>query len=360
MNDMELKKYRYIDCLRGIAIMLVVLVHCSLHFDTTNLPAKLITFFENGRFGVSLFFIISSYTLMLSLHSRKDESKSIRNFYIRRFFRIAPVFYLAIVYYSFEQFLGFDVENLKYTISTFPFSNLILSIFFVNGFHPSSINSFVPGGWSIAVEMSFYVVLPLIFKYINSLSKSILFLTISLLLSSMFRIVLFKLIAPEMSNGFIYYNFINQLPNFGLGIFIYFITKSTNDSLTSRDFALLTMIVLFFIYFAAPEYLIHSILFVLLVLLMRKKRIPIFENNGFEWIGKLSFSIYLSHFAILYWFDKFFKFPEINDISLKIILFFVYYLIILIASAFISYFSYTFIELKGQELGKKIINKSYD
>lgn len=31
---------------------------------------------------------------------------------------------------------------------------------FVHGFHPQSINSVVPGGWSIAVEMTFYAVFP--------------------------------------------------------------------------------------------------------------------------------------------------------------------------------------------------------
>jgi len=31
---------------------------------------------------------------------------------------------------------------------------------FVHGFHPQTINSVVPGGWSIAVEMTFYAVFP--------------------------------------------------------------------------------------------------------------------------------------------------------------------------------------------------------
>src|SRR5690606_33976224 len=77
-----------LDGLRAVSILLVVLFH------TTDPVWQVI----DGRMGVTLFFVISGF-LITTLLLREEERRgqvSLRGFYIRRIFRIAPLYYLAL------------------------------------------------------------------------------------------------------------------------------------------------------------------------------------------------------------------------------------------------------------------------
>lgn len=54
-------KLKHIDALRGIAVLLVILVHTSQSIPGISLPLRY--FSKYGQMGVQLFFIISAYTL---------------------------------------------------------------------------------------------------------------------------------------------------------------------------------------------------------------------------------------------------------------------------------------------------------
>lgn len=138
----QLQKYQYIDAARGLAILAVVAVHSSQHIDGITGPWRLLL--DNGARGVQLFFIASAITLMMSWHSRDDGALP---FYIRRLFRIAPLFFAAAIFYSIF-YRDFDATRL-------------LSAFTLTlGLHPATMNGVVPGGWSIGVEVVFYAVFP--------------------------------------------------------------------------------------------------------------------------------------------------------------------------------------------------------
>ena len=103
---------------------------------------------------MNLFFVVSALTLMMSWSQRKDGTLA---FYVRRLFRIAPMFWLAgAVYVSLDQMLPtpFWVGG-SVTVLT-----IILTALFSHGWSPDAINAVVPGGWTIAVEMTFYVLFP--------------------------------------------------------------------------------------------------------------------------------------------------------------------------------------------------------
>ena len=98
MLQSDIKKYAFIDALRGMAILGVILVHSSQLVAPTN--ATLLWVMREGARGVQLFFVASALTLCMSWMTRNSHEKfPIRNFYIRRFFRIAPMFYIAILIY---------------------------------------------------------------------------------------------------------------------------------------------------------------------------------------------------------------------------------------------------------------------
>jgi peptidoglycan/LPS O-acetylase OafA/YrhL len=149
MNDVklvEVKKYNYIDALRGIAVLGTLMVHCSIYEHGKNNYGdifKRITF--SGSNGVQLFFLMSAFTLFMSYYQKKGKEKNTKlNFFIRRFFRIAPLFYVAIVMYLMINGLG-PRYWLGDQPSITPF-NLISTITFSNFINPYWINSVVEGG----------------------------------------------------------------------------------------------------------------------------------------------------------------------------------------------------------------------
>ncbi len=65
---MEIKNHRYIDSLRGLAILGVILVHSGQSAPPVNL--NLLWIFGNSAAGVQLFYVISALTLCMSWNMR--------------------------------------------------------------------------------------------------------------------------------------------------------------------------------------------------------------------------------------------------------------------------------------------------
>ena len=149
------------DLLRGMAILCVIGVHTVQTFPTQfNCFDRIL---ELGRFGVQLFFFVSALTMCYMWSLRNGEAHQVGKFYIRRFLRIAPLFWIAIPAY-----LWFNRVDGNYWIhESISLHQIILTATFLHGFLPDSINSIVPGGWSIAVEMTFYLIFPLLITQIN-------------------------------------------------------------------------------------------------------------------------------------------------------------------------------------------------
>src|SRR5512133_787814 len=132
------RKYDFIDALRGLAILGVILLHTSQIIPPDSKLLKL--FGDNGAQGVQLFFITSALTLFLSMGSRShQEAAPTRNFFIRRFFRIAPMYYLALAFF----FLLDGLSARYWAPHGIPWWYPVMTIFFLNGYHPVMINSVV-------------------------------------------------------------------------------------------------------------------------------------------------------------------------------------------------------------------------
>lgn len=84
-----------IDCVRGYAVVLVILCHLVYAYPGIPYPVhRLATF---GWHGVQLFFLASAVTLLLSWHAEvaRHGRASFGRFLIRRVFRIAPAYFAA-------------------------------------------------------------------------------------------------------------------------------------------------------------------------------------------------------------------------------------------------------------------------
>ncbi|ACC71634.1 acyltransferase [Paraburkholderia phymatum] len=154
-----------LDAGRALAIVGVILVHLALFMPA--LPAWLQALADMGQYGVQLFFVISAATIMLTLEEEtkrfgNDRVLIARRFYVKRFFRIAPLYYLAIAVYSFGNYLAAHF-NTQIT-APHDVSDVLANFLFIHAWLPGAVNTVVPGGWSIGVEMCFYLFAPLVFS----------------------------------------------------------------------------------------------------------------------------------------------------------------------------------------------------
>lgn len=76
-------KFRYIDALRGIAVLAVIMVHCG-KYGLNHYPDLFYSIINTGGRGVQLFFVASAFTLFFSLNNAKSTINQNYNFFIRR------------------------------------------------------------------------------------------------------------------------------------------------------------------------------------------------------------------------------------------------------------------------------------
>ncbi|AHM60281.1 cellulose-binding, family II [Flammeovirgaceae bacterium 311] len=355
-----MKKLDYIDALRGVAILGVIMVHAN-QYGTSDLGMfeRLV---NEGARGIQLFYLASAFTLFLSFKYRlAKEEFPVRNFFIRRFFRIAPLYYMGVCYYLFQD--GFGPRYWLGDATHISASNILANITFLHGFNPYWITSLVPGGWSIGVEMTFYTILPILFSRVKNISQAMNFFTLSLVLNSVLSVVLAKY--PLISDGrlwtdYLFLYFPSHLPVFALGVLMYFIISENQDIRDISGKSLIAFCSIIFCHLMIgggnvffKNHIIFGVGFLIFGIGLSKYRSAILVNPVISHIGKISFGMYLVHFAVLHWltYFNFIDYAE-NGILNYLIRFF----IVTLLTAGISTVLYNTVEVKFQTLGKNIID----
>src|SRR5688500_14427883 len=84
---------------------------------------------QYGQMGCQLFAAASAYTLLLTFVRRANERHALRDFWIRRFFRIAPLYYLAIpLYFMVHLAKQRFVDHTPLTIEPYTPSNVAANL----------------------------------------------------------------------------------------------------------------------------------------------------------------------------------------------------------------------------------------
>lgn len=372
------QKYAFIDALRGYAVLLVITCHTGGMFAQLPFPLKKLTNF--GWHGVQLFFLVSCVTLMMSW--RSDERKGIAsplNFWIRRFFRIAPMYYLAAAFYFFAEPPdgGFDLGQ------------LLASLGFVNAWHPVLMPttphawSVVPGGWSIGVEFTFYFLFPAMVFYVRSMRAAGLFVLVALFFGCVANSAaepgLLRAYGSTATENFLYFWFPNQLGVFALGTVLYFAIDRlrTGSGFPAAMFlsrwgvlvlvgCLVAIVAVINLPLSArlsltppafmPALYAASLIFMVFALVLALKPDIVAINRPICALGEVSFSAYILHFFVLRELGS--LLPQIVDPHAEgwgaILRFGVLWLIAVPATFALSWFTFAFIEKPMIEVGRKM------
>lgn len=357
----DIKRFEYIDALRGLAVCLVIACH-TYQVAMPVYHTSLAFLASLGARGVQLFFLISAFTLCYSKTKRDSLGEtSNKSFYIRRYFRIAPMYYLGIIYFIFQGSLGSTFwidETLGVTVW-----NVLANLFFINSISPYWVDSIVPGGWSISVEFLFYFMFPFIFSRVKSLVSSLNLLLICILFQTLITTIfkIYPLVdGQQLWGDFLFHYLPNQLPIFCLGIIAFQLILKTDYRFKNIHKLLLlstVIVVVIFWKYVTLHHFVISIGFLILMLLLSKGKLKFIVNRLSTYLGKVSYSAYLVHFAVLFFIDRFgwISLFETEDYLKSLLNFGIIFVSTLIVTIGISTITYKYIEKPLMKLGQKII-----
>jgi len=281
-----------IQVLRSVAICLVFLHHLIPNF------------FMNAYLGVDVFFVVSGYLIIPKLEriaigstSKVLKLNSIKQFYMRRFMRLAPALAVALVIINILYFLVGSVREIESLVSTSicalaGFANVCAFRNKPNYFDMTQ--SPLTHLWSLAVEEQIYLILPiLLISGFAKGRKKIVFLLCCLIA---FAVSLFY----QSSFLFSYYSTLGRVFEFLLGALAFSAHKVRLNIKFVRWFSFISLLIT-----VIPIEIDRSIStsFVLVstfLILSRQDCLNIrVGNSAIHYLSERSYSIYLYHFPII-------------------------------------------------------------
>ncbi len=308
--------FENLDLLRFIAAFMVVIVHayggwCSWwgypRFMTQNGDTKTLNkvgngihhFLENGMFGVDIFFLISGFliTYILLVEKEKIGKIDIKKFFIRRGFRIWPLYFLII---AIAPFLVSWLNK--------PEPNYSAEFLFYNNFHSMYTGNWqypFAHFWSICIEEHFYLVWPFLVAFIPNRYL------LNVFWSVIFISIISRLGFNITEKGF-YYMFLHTLSRMdvlaigAIGAFMY---HTNTLRFWIPKYARILLYFLFIIIFSSESHVIYDGIFLacfrkyfyvgiaaiamLNFLFNPDSLFKIKSKNIFHYFGKISYGIYM-------------------------------------------------------------------
>ena len=302
-----------LDGLRGIAVLTVMLYHL------TYLVPSLSSVVKGGFLGVDIFFVLSGFliTSILIREYERDGQISLRNFYLRRFFRLVPAFwtFLIFIYFFAELLLPPAQAELIYS-----HHNLFFAFSYLMNWH-SAFGTEMTGNlnhsWSLAIEEQFYIIwsLALFAAFARKFERKQIFLLTSISILALIGWRLFRAM-DGTSPRVLYYSTDTRIDALLIGCvaaMIYSWRLLPKRFYAGWQFSLLAlsslattlvMIASFkhtdsLLYYGPISIFAIAAAVLILWLMTREKSFPktLLELSPLRWVGKISYGLYLWHYA---------------------------------------------------------------
>lgn len=296
----SLPYFKQLDALRCFSVFIVIFHHLPI-VDGSNY----FTYYFKNFTGVDTFFILSGFLItgiLLKTKEKKTDIKSaLKTFYIRRFFRIFPIYYLSILFLIIvnpSNYADYAINDILYV------SN------FKMGFD-GDFSGITPHFWSLSVEEQFYLFWPLLILLVPYKNNNVLKAIIGVFVLG---------IAGQFILKFMDYRLLGRLTigafaYLASGAFLSYTYHYKNEifnkivKLWPAVFILTLLIPIQYVlgYDLSPELTILIYLFIGVVIVSKfvdgfntSLIKSIFENNLIIYFGKISYGLYLYHFIVIH------------------------------------------------------------
>lgn len=348
MNNINIsKRIPNITSIRFLLSLFVILLHIGEFSKNRGFPFfNDFAIFHRGHEAVCMFFSLSGFLIIKQLYVEKKQTNTInlKGFYLKRVLRIFPLYYLILIigflYYQLVlPFLGFEIEN-NYNF----FHGLFLSI----SFFPNIFSTYSPGGileilWSIGIEEQFYLFIAPLFL-ILPIKKTVLFLV---LFTSLYFIFYFLGNIDFLRKYHMLYFY------FSFGGLCSILLQNTSFTNIFKKTRYLTFSI-FILFFTTNIFkdntplitynLLSFILFGITISSLSIKPIKLLENKTLNYLGKISYGIYMYHAVVLQFVGLMYlkiisKLKLGNTLDIVII-----HILVISITIIISHFSYKYYE----------------
>lgn len=355
-NDPD-NRFNTIDGLRGFLALGVFIHHSTIWYQYIktgkwSLPDSNL-YIHLGETSVTLFFMITSFLFVTKLIDTKETDFNWKQFFISRFFRLAPVYIFSILIITF---LVMQISDWNLNVTIYTFVNSIIEWLtftiidrpYINNYEfTDKINAGVT--WSLAYEWLFYFSLPIISLLMFYKKIKVQYILISTVFITFFCLT--HIIE------------INYIYTFIGGIMAAFLSKyvSINTKIKNQVSSIIVIICLLVIHqfsSAKNEYCIILISVVFTLVSLGTSIFGILNLSTFKFLGKISYSVYLLHGIIMFFtFHFIIKIDHLKLYSASEFSFIMF--IITIIVIIISFLCYRFIENPFINKSKSIFKKNY-
>jgi peptidoglycan/LPS O-acetylase OafA/YrhL len=352
----------FLDGLRGLAAVWVIAFHTTLLTGAINLP----TLIRRGDVAVQLFMILSGFLMTYHYYARQEREPWEQpgtwiKFYIRRFFRIAPLYYVLFLLYMIigptigeyrqeiaSHFYTAITDTSRYSDRSL--TNIWMHLSFLFGASPAySFRTPMPD-WSIGLEMQFYAVFPFLMLMFR---RNYFFVSAAVLYA------VSVLINHYLKGVFVMPSFLPLSMNFFLIGMLLAVYNRFKDDRLKAPMAVGGALVLAFL---SHEKLVVAIVLLMCALLHPSRAKmplkPVAEALGSRfstWLADMSYSAYLLHLAFMtpvaYWclrWEPFLLWPGRYK-------FLVVFVLTVIPTYAVATALFHFIEKRGIIWGKRIV-----
>ena len=285
-----------IDGLKGLAILMVMATHIADHgIEGPWRYSFLQAFFAAGERGVQLFFLISGFAIFVNSRERMGREKNPwACFYVRRWFRILPLWWFVVFLFS----LVFALR-----------SNVTLAwMSFYFGFVSFDMDWVIPvlPGWSLFVEESFYLLFPLVFPWLLTARKTLGLFIFSLLVSWSWQLLAPRYGVSEINN-FVFWFPLTQWFCFPLGVLLYHWNRPQEPANSAfLNGIILTLLPLSqFLGFVPATFGQAGLIYLALQPATWLHQIT--KASPLRFFGRRCYSLYLTHLFLICFFRSYFR-----------------------------------------------------
>ena len=162
-----------LDGLRGLAILLVILCHYvgnPNHAPLGYWPHRFLAAFTVGWSGVDLFFVLSGFLIGGILLDARNSPRYFRAFYMRRVFRILPIYYLWTLLFAATVIAALVFFPGRLGVASSDLLRVPVQLLFLQNIYPGMSHfmwTWFAVTWSLAVEEQFYLLAPPLIRYLS-------------------------------------------------------------------------------------------------------------------------------------------------------------------------------------------------